>query len=78
MNQQQIMQIFQDTAYVRMGGSPEELRCAQYLQGKAAAFGAQAEIVPFDVQMADILQAELVVDGKQIPCKGYLLSLIHI
>ena len=74
MNQQQIMQIFQDTAYVRMGGSPEELRCAQYLQGKAAAFGAQAEIVPFDVQMADMLQAELVVDGKQIPCKGYLCA----
>ena len=35
MNPKQIMEIFQDTAYVRMGGSPEELRCAEYLKDSA-------------------------------------------
>ena len=31
-----IMKIFQDTAYIRTGGSEEELRCAQYLQSLCA------------------------------------------
>ena len=39
MDAKQIMKIFEDTAYVRMGGSPEELRCAQYLQEKVAEMG---------------------------------------
>ena len=32
MDIQDIMKIFDDTAYVRMGGSPDELKAAQYLQ----------------------------------------------
>ena len=35
MDTSSVMKIFADTAYVRMGGSAEELRCAQYLQEKA-------------------------------------------
>ena len=66
-----IMQIFRDTAYVRMGGTAEELRCAQYLQGLCAQMGKEATIEAFDVQMADIQEAKLMVDGKEIPCKGY-------
>ena len=38
MDQNQIMQIFEDTAYVRMGGSAEELRAAEYLKAKCAEF----------------------------------------
>ena len=72
MNAKQIMDIFRDTAYVRMGGSREELQCAEYLQQKVQQLGRQAEIVPFDVQMAAMEDAVLVVDGKEIPCKGYL------
>ena len=33
MNANEIMKIFEDTAYVRMGGSAEELKAAQYLAG---------------------------------------------
>lgn len=66
-----IMKIFQDTAYVRMGGTAEELRCAQYLQSLCTEMGKEATIEEFDVQMAEIQEATLVVDGKQIPCKGY-------
>jgi len=71
MDAKQIMQIFEDTAYVRMGGSVEELKAAQYLQAKCAELGFQAEIVPFDVDMATIQEAKLVVDGEEITCKGY-------
>lgn len=74
MNAQQIMQIFEDTAYVRRGGSEEELRCAGYLRDKLAEMGLHAELVPFEVPMADMHRAVLTVDGVQIPCEGYLCS----
>ena len=31
MNAKEIMKIFEDTAYVRVGGTDSELRCAKYL-----------------------------------------------
>ena len=66
-----IMKIFSDTAYVRMGGSAEELRCAEYLKEQCAQMGMEARIEGFEVQMADIEQAQLIVDGRCIECKGY-------
>lgn len=74
MDAKQIMQIFKDTAYVRTGGSPEELRAARYLQAKVAELGQKAEIVPFEVPMSDIQQAVFLADGVEIPCKGYLCA----
>lgn len=74
MNAKQIMDIFQDTAYVRTGGSPEELRTAQYLQEKVSGMGMKAEIVPFDVPMANIREAVFEADGVQVACKGYLCA----
>lgn len=71
MDAKTIMQIFADTAYVRMGGSAEELRCAEYIREEAAKLGLSAEIVPFEVPMATIREARLEVDGEEIPCKGY-------
>ena len=68
------MDIFQDTAYVRTGGSPEELRTAQYLQEKVSGMGLKAEIVPFDVPMANIREAVFEADGVQVACKGYLCA----
>ena len=72
MDANQIMKIFEDTAYVRMGGSPEELKTAQYLQGKCAEMGLAAKIVPFDVDMATIHEAQFFADGVPVTCKGYL------
>ena len=69
-----IMKIFEDTAYVRMGGSPEELKAAQYLQQKCAELGLDAKLEAFDVDMAVIDEAKLLIDGKEIPCKGYLCA----
>ena len=74
MNPNEIMKIFEDTAYVRMGGSPEERKAAEYLQAKCAEMGLSASIEAFDVDMANIQEAIFTVDGKEIPCKGYLCA----
>ena len=71
MDAKKIMNIFEETAYVRMGGTVEELKTAEYLKAKCAELGLNAEIVPFDVDMATIQEAKLLVDGKEITCKGY-------
>lgn len=71
MNTNQINQIFSDTAYVRMGGSESELKCANYLKEKCAELGLEAHLEEFEVDMATMEEAELIVDGKAIPCKGY-------
>ena len=71
MDPQAIMKIFADTAYVHTGGSAEELRAAQYIQSKVAELGLEAVIESFPVDMADIHEAVLEVDGKTIPCKGF-------
>ena len=74
MNPKEIMKIFEDTAYVRMGGSQEELRCAEYIREACAKMGLEATITPFPVDMATIQEATLTVDGQEIPCKGYLCA----
>mgnify|MGYP002514799446 CR=1 FL=1 len=74
MDSKEIMKIFEDTAYIRMGGSMEELRAAEYLQAKCAGLGLEATIENFDVDMATMYEAELIADGESIPCKGYLCA----
>ena len=72
MDTKKIMQIFDDTAYIRMGGSPEELKAAEYLRDKCAELGLEAHIEDFPVQMATMQEAALTVDGQSVTCKGYL------
>lgn len=74
MTLQQMNQIFLDTAYVRMGGSEEELVCAKYLQEKVTELGLKATIEDFEVDMADMQEAHLWMDGEEITCKGYLCA----
>ena len=62
MTLQQMNQIFEDTAYVRMGGSDEELRCAKYLQEQVAKLGLKAEIEDFEVDMADIMKGMSILN----------------
>lgn len=72
MTLDKITQIFNDTAYVRTGGSDEELKCAEYIKSLCAEMGlGDACIEPFEVDMATIKNCTLTVDGKDIPCKGY-------
>ena len=74
MDAKEIMQIFEDTAYVRTGGSPEELRCAEYLAERCLAMGLTAKIESFPVEAAEIQEAVLLADGVPIPCKGYFCA----
>ena len=71
MNTKTITNILNDTDFIRTGGSAEELRAAEYLMQQAEKAGASAHIETFPVQMADIEDAELLINGKPIPCKGY-------
>ncbi|MBQ7359233.1 MAG: Zn-dependent exopeptidase M28 [Lachnospiraceae bacterium] len=74
MTTDKMNQIFIDTAYIRMGGSEEELRCAKYLQSKVAELGLEAQIEEFEVDMADMQEAHLFIDGEEVTCKGYLCA----
>ncbi len=74
MDAKQIMKIFEDTAYVRMGGSPEELQTAYYIQKEVSKLGLTATVEPFEVDMADMQEAIFMADGEEIPCKGYLCA----
>ncbi len=71
MDAKQIMKVFEDTAYVRMGGTDAELRCAEYLKAYCEKLGHQAVIEDFPVDMAEMEEAQLLADGISIPCKGY-------
>lgn len=71
MKPKEIMGIFEDTAYVRMGGTREELKTAEYLLGKIEALGLKGGLEAFDVDMADMEADGLWVDGEAVVCKGY-------
>ena len=72
-----IQKIFTDTAYIRTGGSPEELKAAEYIRDICRGFGAEAVLEEFDVQMATMQTDTLTVDGVAVPCKGYLNAGSH-
>ena len=74
MTNAQLRKIFDDTAYVRTGGSAEELRTAEYLQKVCGGLGLEAYLEAFPVELAKVEEAVLTIDGKEIPCKGYLLA----
>ncbi|MBE6979347.1 MAG: Zn-dependent exopeptidase M28 [Ruminococcaceae bacterium] len=71
MNATEIMKIFEDTAYVRMGGTEEELRAARYLQECCSRMGLTAAIEDFPVDMANLQEASFEADGVSVTCKGY-------
>ena len=72
MDANKIMKIFEETAYVRMGGSDEELKTARYIQKQVEQLGLEAKIEAFPVDMSDLQEAVLLMDGEEITCKGYL------
>jgi len=74
MDLQHINRILQETAYIRTGGSAQELACAKYLKAECERLGFSARLEAFDVPMAKISHASLIADGIEIPCKGYLCA----
>lgn len=74
MNAENIMKVFSDTAYIRVGGRPEEKKAAEYLRQQVVKFGLEAALEPFDVPLGDIEETMLLADGVSIPCKGYMCA----
>lgn len=74
MDSHGIMKIFEDTAYVRMGGRPAEKQAAEYLMECVKTLGGEAYMEPFEVPMGDLETAVLEADGVQIPCIGYMCA----
>ncbi len=74
MDKKTISRILKDTAYVRTGGSLEEFKAAKYIQNECAAFGYNAKLQSFEVDMAAIQNVNLTADGSEITCKGYLCA----
>lgn len=74
MNAEKIMQIFADTAYIRVGGREAEKKCAGYIRERVAQFGLEAHEEPFEVPLCDIEEASFTADGVSIPCKGYMCA----
>ena len=74
MEEKTIARILEETAYVRTGGSPEELTAAKYIQAECGKFGAKAVLEAFEVDMSNMQTATLLAGGSEIPCKGYLCA----
>ena len=72
MNCKTINKILSETSYVRLSGTEEEKKCAEYIKSFCCNLNIDAKLEPFPVVMYDEKFAKLVVDGKEIPCKGYL------
>ena len=71
MDQKQLQQIFLDTDFVHWSGTPEELKVAKYLKAKCEELGVPAHLEGFRVASADIESAQVLADGREIPCKGF-------
>lgn len=74
MKAKKMMEILEETAYVRTGGSPQEREAAEYIRSWVENLGLKAELQPFEVPMATMHRAELWADGVSIPCKGYFCA----
>lgn len=64
-------QIFSDTDFVHCSGTEEELKVARLLQSECEALGVEARIEGFRVPMAEMERAQVLADGKEIPCRGF-------
>lgn len=71
MNLRTMKQIFRDTDFVHRSGTPEELRAAEYLKAQCEAMGVKAWLESFPVPMAEMEEARVWADGKEIPCRGF-------
>ena len=73
MKLETIREILEQTDYIRISGSKEEKKAAEYLKNQCEERGIPAKTESFDVETAEIHRASLTAGGKEIPCKGYKL-----
>ena len=73
MQKKKIREILNNTDYIRISGSEEEKRAAEYLRALCEEYGAKSFLEPFEVDTAVVHKAHLAADGREIPCRGYRL-----
>ena len=71
MNTRALKKIFRDTDFVHRSGTPEELQVAEYLKARCEELGTAARLESFPVPMAEMEEAHVYADGREIPCKGF-------
>jgi Iap family predicted aminopeptidase len=74
MKNYQSFDLLEKMAYVRTGGSKEELQCAEFIKKEVEKQNVSAEIVPFEIDGYTIKNARLIVDGNEIECAGVGMS----
>lgn len=79
MENQEIYQyeIVKKLSFPRFGGTAEELRAAQLIQGEIAAFGGKSELMDFNISAWDVSCCRLEVTApfeREVPCAPYGLS----
>ena len=73
MKRNAIREILKNTDYIRISGSEEEKKAAEYLKSLCEERGANTFMESFSVDVAEITKTSLTVNGQSIPCKGYKL-----
>lgn len=73
MNTAKVSQILRDNDFIHTSGTAEEKKVAEYLRSCCEEMGVSAHIESFPVQMAQVHEGTLTVDGVTMPCKGYKL-----
>ena len=71
MTAEQLKSIFESTDFVHTSGTPEELQVAEFLKAQCEALGVSARLESFRVAMADMEEASVTADGREIPCEGF-------
>ena len=66
--------LLEKISFERLGGSKEELKAAEILMEEIKKEGVEPHLEEFEVDHSNIKIAELIIDGKQIPCTGVKMS----
>ena len=71
MDQRAVKKILADTAYIRVSGTAEEARCAEYILDRCGQLGLHARLEHFPVNVYTAEAERLTVAGRDIPCRSY-------
>ena len=71
MDRNKMQYLFDETNYIRTGGTKEELKCATFIKEEIEKLGLEAKLEPFKVQMADIEECKLITPIGEIKALGY-------
>ncbi|MEG1528041.1 MAG: M28 family metallopeptidase [Clostridia bacterium] len=71
MNKNRAFNLLKKMEFTRIGGTAEELKCANMLADEIKKSGLTPSIEPFAVNSQTITKAKLIADGQEYPCVAY-------